>query len=155
LLDQTLRLAQDTRGTAPGAKTSPQPRIAEAEYLRFILRAHTNAVVSAQFSRDGRTALTCSWDKTARLWDVASGRELRTLRGHEDGVVSAQFSPDGTLALTASDDRTARLWDLARGKELRILRGHDNALGGAQFSPDGKMVLTVSDDKTARLWDVA
>ena len=154
-LDETLLLALETRGTAPGAKTSPQPRAADAEYLRVVLRGHADAVVSAQFSRDGRTALTCSWDKTARLWEVASGRELRTLRGHGDRVVSAQFSPDGTMALTASDDRTARLWDVVRGKELQTLQGHENAVVSAQFSADGKLVLTASWDKTARLWDTA
>jgi WD40 repeat protein len=54
--------------------------------------------------------LTASRDKTARLWDTASGRELQVLRGHEDEVTSAQFSADGKSMLTASDDQTARLW---------------------------------------------
>jgi WD40 repeat protein len=55
--------------------------------------------------------LTASRDKTARLWDVASGQELRALRGHEGWLTSAQFSADGKTVLTASRDTTARLWD--------------------------------------------
>src|SRR5262245_19799454 len=47
--DQRLVLALETRGTAPGAKTSPQSRVADAEYLRVVLRGYANAVVSAQF----------------------------------------------------------------------------------------------------------
>ena len=88
--------------------------------------AHEGGVLSAQFSADGKTVLTASCDKTARLWDVASGKELRVLRGHEDRVNSAQFSADGKTVLTASLDKTARLWDVASGKELRALRGHED-----------------------------
>ncbi len=62
-------------------------------------------VSSAQFSPDGKTVVTASGDKTARLWDAATGRELHVLRGHEDLVLSAQFSPDGKTVVTASWDQ--------------------------------------------------
>ena len=54
--------------------------MASGKELR-VLRGHEGEVCSAQFSADGKTVLTASWDKTARLWDVASGKELRALRG--------------------------------------------------------------------------
>ena len=84
------------------------------------------------FSPDGARVLTASEDKTARLWDAATGQELVVLRGHEDRVSSAVFSPDGARVLTASWDKTARLWDAATGQELQVLRGHEGAvvLGG-------------------------
>jgi len=119
------------------------------------LRGHAGGLVSAQFSPNGRTVLTVSLDKTARLWDVASGQELRALRGHEDAVVSVQFSANGKTVLTASYDETARLWDVASGQELEAPRGHAGGVVSAQFSADGRTVLTASLDKTARLWDVA
>jgi len=80
-----------------------------------VLRGHEDVVRSAQFSPDGKwVATACSavfeQDKTARLWDVASGKALYVLRGHEDTVGSAQFSPDGKWVVTASKDKTARLW---------------------------------------------
>src|SRR5450756_128800 len=65
---------------------------------------HSGAVRSAALSPDGRTALTGSDDNTARLWDVASGRELRQLTGHTDPVYYVAFSPDGRTVLTASAD---------------------------------------------------
>ncbi len=72
-------------------------------------------VTSAQFAPDGKTVVTASGDKTARLWDVASGKELHVLRGHEGAVTSAEFAPDGKTVVTASGsilggDKTARLW---------------------------------------------
>jgi WD40 repeat protein len=153
--DESLLLALEARRMDPVPLAIALLRAAEAAYpYRVALRGHEGQVFSAQFSADGKTVLTASSDKTARLWDVASGQELRVLRGHEDRVTSAQFSADGKTVVTASLDKTARLWDVASGQELRVLRGHEGAINSAQFSADGKTVLTASSDRTARLWDV-
>ena len=62
----------------------------------------TTAVQSAAFSPDGSRIVTASWDKTARIWDAATGKEIAVLRGHEGAVCSAAFSPDGSRIVTAS-----------------------------------------------------
>ena len=62
--------------------------------------------------------------RTARLWDVQSGKELRTFSGACHSVTAVAFRPDGKQVLTGGDDRTARLWDAQSGKELRTFTGH-------------------------------
>ncbi|MBA3751714.1 WD40 repeat domain-containing protein, partial [Candidatus Dependentiae bacterium] len=121
-----------------------------------LLQGHTNAVTLVKFSPDGKTILTQSLDKTARLWDVSTGQQLHILKGHSDwsSFSSIAFSPDGKTVLTGSDDKTARLWDVSTGQQLHILRGHIDWIHCVVFSTDGKTVLTGSWDKTARLWDV-
>jgi WD40 repeat protein len=57
--------------------------------------------------------LTGAGDKTARLWDTATGKEIRAFKGHESTVTSVAFSPDGARVLTGSEDNTARLWDIS------------------------------------------
>ncbi len=100
------------------------------------LAGHSDQVNSVAFSPDGRYALTGSMDRTAILWDVASGTALHTLAGHADQVYSVAFSPDGRYALTGSFDHTAILWDVASGTTLHALAGHTDAVVSAAFSPD-------------------
>ncbi len=66
------------------------------------------------FTPDGRRLLTGGEDRTLRLWDVASGKELRRFVGHTHRVWSVACSPDGRYALSGSFDRTLRLWRLPR-----------------------------------------
>jgi WD40 repeat protein/serine/threonine protein kinase len=112
-------------------------------------------VASAGLSPDGTRAVTGSWDRTAKIWDAATGKVLVKIPAlHEGYINSACFSPDGGRVLTGSDDGTARLWNANTGEPLEVvLRGHAGPIHQALFSPDGKTILTVSGDKSARLWD--
>jgi dipeptidyl aminopeptidase/acylaminoacyl peptidase len=98
--------------------------------------------------------VTASGDRTARLWDGETGKEIARLEGHQSVVASAAFSPDGKRVVTASWDKTARLWDGETGKEIARLEGHQGNVTSAAFSPDGKRVVTASEDTTARTWRV-
>ncbi len=116
---------------------------------------HTGSVWSAAYSPDGTQIVTASDDRTARIWDTATGQEVRQLSGHTDSVRSAAYSPDGAQIVTASDDGTARIWDAATGQEVRQLSGHTAWVNSAAYSPDGAQIVTASADGTARIWDAA
>ncbi len=109
---------------------------------------HEGPVNSAAFSPDGSRIVTASTDRTARIWDAASGKEIAVLRGHEDTVISAAFSPDGLRIATASQDMTARIWGAGSAKEIAVLRGHEDTVISAAFSPDGSRIVTASGDRT-------
>jgi WD40 repeat protein len=103
----------------------------KAESPRLIAQfGHTRSVSSVALSRDGKGLFTASHDTTAKLWEVATGREVRTFHGHGNYVTSLAVSADGKWLATGSWDGTARLWDVATGRTLRIFRAHAAKLTG-------------------------
>ncbi len=84
------------------------------------LYGHVKALTSAAFSPDGARIVTASFDRTARIFDAESGKQITRVR-HLGPVNSAAFSPDGTRIVTTSDDGTARIWNAESGKEERSL----------------------------------
>jgi WD40 repeat protein len=121
------------------------------EVRRFA--GHTGGVNSVAFSRDGRQALSAGFDRTVRLWDVATGECLHTYRQPAPAVAVA-FAPDGGSAAVGGWDGKVRLWDLQAEKVRRVFEGHAGGVPGVAFSPDGRRLLSGSLDRTMRLWQV-
>jgi len=117
--------------------------------------SHEGVLTCVAFSKDGKTLLTGSDDKTARLWEGATGKQLGPPLQHQARVAAVAFNPNGKTVLTASEDKTARLWDAATGQPLGPPLRHLQKIDTVAFSPDGKIALTGSWDNTARLWDAA
>lgn len=131
---------------------------AEAEGLVrqvHVLTGHGGYVNAVAIARSGNQIATASDDKTARLWDAASGKTLQVLSGHTDLVRGVAISPDETLIATASSDRSVRLWDAKTGKPVRTLSGHTDSVVSVEFSGDGARLVSSSWDKTVRVWDIA
>jgi WD40 repeat protein len=143
---------------AAGIPYSPQAlsvfQVARATDSQLLTVAHGQLLFSAAFAHDGSRFATTSADRTARIWDAATGHLLVVLSGHARAVISADFSPNGKQIVTGSFDSTAKIWDTDTGREISTLKGHTGTVLGVAFSPDGKRVVTASGDKTARVWDV-
>jgi WD40 repeat protein len=133
---------------------------------RTIFIGHEDMLTSLAWSPDAATLVSGSYDKTARAWNAATGRELRIFAGHEAAVVSVSISNDGKRLVTGSIDCTARVYDLATGEQQLLLVGPTWALCDARFSPDGTRIVTCESTgteiskvdpapRTARLWDTA
>ena len=115
---------------------------------------HSNSVFSVAFSPDGNTIVSGSHEGTLKLWDVKSGREIRSFSGHSFDVWFVAFSPDGKTIVSGSGDDTLKLWDVISGREIRSFSGHSNNISSVAFSPDGKTIISGSRDETLKLWDV-
>src|SRR5262249_9249629 len=86
------------------------------------------------YSPDGKLVVSGSWDRTARVWDARTGRELACLRGHRDRLMDLAFSPDSKMVASASQDKTVKLWDLASRRAVATLSGHKNWVGAVALS---------------------
>jgi WD40 repeat protein len=140
-----------TAALGPGVAT----RADERPKIEVVPRIpHGGVVTSAAFSPDGARVATGSTDATIKLWDVATGRLIRTLARHSNEVaysVAAVFSPDGTRVLSGSSDGM-RLWDAASGRLIRAVPT-SSSVKLLAFSPDGRRVLAGLLDHRAELWD--
>jgi WD40 repeat protein/serine/threonine protein kinase len=109
---------------------------------------------SVAFSADG-LQLVSTHSRFAKIWDVKSGVEIRTLAGHVGRVMLAAFSPDQTAIATAGYDGTLKLWDASTGLVRQTFTGHEGAVNWVCFNPDGARLASASSDTTIRIWDVS
>ena len=125
------------------------------------IRINAQTVQSVAFSADGYTLAGGgymghhSYKTTIHLWDVATGKYLRTFTGWKGDASSVVFSPDSVALASGDLDNIICLWDVATGKLRKTLTGHTSSVNSVCFSPDGHSLASASADNTIRLWDVA
>ncbi|MBA4385780.1 MAG: hypothetical protein C0410_13670 [Anaerolinea sp.] len=112
---------------------------------------HTDSVVTAAFSGDGKWLITGSMDNTARVWDVATGNQVLILSGNISVVESVAISPDGTQVLTGSN--TARLWNISL-VDQQLVFSVPAAITSSALAPDGKSILIGDEVGNSGLWDL-
>jgi WD40 repeat protein len=102
------------------------PFLALSQSLETIIqKGHELAVVCVAISSDSNYVATGSKDKSAKLWEMSTGREVRSFLSHEATVTSLVFTPDSKQLLTGSNDKSIRIWDVATGKEIRSILTDD------------------------------
>ena len=122
---------------------------------------HSEEITDIAMGPQGRLLASTSKDGTAKIWDIETGRLLRTLVYSTYWSYSAAFSPDGKLLATGSGDHVVRLWDVATGREIWARKGHVHSVTAVAFSPDGRSLATGStawnedtDTFLCVVWDV-
>lgn len=128
---------------------------------------HQNSMILASvntvdISPNGKYALSGGNNGILKLWNIASGEEIRSWKAHSGlmGVGTARFSFDGKNILSAGADNIVKLWEVSTGKEIRQFTGHASGTMGLSYvfavlSQDGKHVLSGGIDAALRVWDVS
>jgi WD40 repeat protein len=122
-----------------------------------VTTGHADRVTQVAISPDGSIVATGSWDSTAILWELRTGRELRRLRGHTDHIQALAYSPSGQLVATGGDDGSVVLWKPSDGTVVdRIDRARETynqqAVQCVAFDNKGERLIFVYFDGSVVLW---
>ncbi|PIK53564.1 putative guanine nucleotide-binding protein subunit beta-2-like 1 [Apostichopus japonicus] len=121
------------------------------------LEGHSHFVSDVVMSSDGQFALTGSWDKTLRLWDLNHGKSTRTFNDHKGDVLSVAFSADNRQIVSGSRDKTIKLWNTLGICKYTISEDcHDNWVSCVRFSPSqaNPIIVSCGWDKLVKVWNL-
>jgi guanine nucleotide-binding protein subunit beta-2-like 1 protein len=122
------------------------------------LRGHAHFVSDVSLSSDGQYALSGSWDKSLRLWDLQTGQTTRRFTSHTKDVLSVAFSADNRQVVSGSRDRTIKLWNtLAQCKHTIVDECHTDWVSTVRFSPSPTSPSIVSGgwDGVVKVWNLS
>ncbi len=110
-----------------------------------------------RYSPDCKLLATSGDDRSVKLWDLTTGKELAIIGVHADVVNEVVFipQPDGAShhLVTASQEGAIKVWEVSTGQLVTELNGHKGAVRSLDVSRDGQLLATAGDDETVRLWD--
>ncbi|MDA1015402.1 MAG: hypothetical protein O3A00_13245, partial [Planctomycetota bacterium] len=123
------------------------------------LESHPGKVNGVQFSKNGQWLVTASGIAglygVAGIYDVQTGKLIRSVEGHRDTMYAAVLSPNGEMLATGSYDKKILLWNAKTGTLIREIAGHNDAVYDLAFSPDNTLLSSASGDETVKIWQVS
>jgi WD40 repeat protein/transcriptional regulator with XRE-family HTH domain len=122
------------------------------QMLHLAWQAHTDTTIALNFSPDGRTLASGSWDGSVKLWAVSSGT-LYWEGWHTRSVNSVAFAPDSKLLASSGNDVGVRLWNPQNGTMLQTLQ-HPHPVYAIAWSPDGSLLASGDFNGGIRLWEM-
>jgi len=125
-----------------------------SEKLRWEFIGHSARVLSFAISPDGRILVSGSLDTRIKVWNLETGKAIRTLEGHWGWVKSLIISRDGKTLISASY-KEIRIWNLATGEPIQVLNGHFNLINAIALSQDGQTLISGGEDGNIHIWRIS
>lgn len=138
---------------------SPQALVRkETLQAEMTLKGHEDWVRDIAFIPGTRLLVTCSDDKSLRLWNLDTGRQVgKPLLGHSDYVLRVAVSPDGRWIVSGERDGSILAWEVPTTEKQSVpvpdkFKGHKRDVWSVVFAPDNKTFASASYDKTVCVW---
>jgi WD40 repeat protein len=119
-----------------------------------IKNGHSDTVYGLSFNPDGKMITTCSADKFVKVWEVATGKFVKSFEGHTHHVLDVGWSPDGKFLASAGGDNTVKVWDFDKGEQARTINAHGKQVTRLMFIGKKLEVLTCGGDSQVKVFNV-
>lgn len=122
------------------------------------LQGHSHFVQDVAISSDGMYALSASWDRTLRLWDIQKGVSTKRFAGHTHDVMSVAFSPENRQIVSSSRDNTIKVWNTLGECKFTFSRDncHSDWVNCVRFSPnpENPQIVSGGSDKLVKVFNL-
>ncbi len=118
-----------------------------------IKNGHSDTVFGVAFSPDGKLLATCAADKFVKVFELPSGKFVKSFEGHTHHVMGVGWTPDGKKIASCGADNIVKVWDYEKGEKIRDLNGHTKQVTQLVFVGKTPQFLTVSGDTNMRMWN--
>ncbi len=130
------------------------PSFSQTDFpLETVLQnGHTDFIQAYDFSQDGQLLATGGIDQVILLWDMTSGKQIRTFSGHAKRIRTVKFSPDQSTILSVSADNTATIFEVVTGKVIRTFRKSNCEFSSGYFSSNGDFITILDNRDGVHVW---
>ncbi|MBP88292.1 MAG: hypothetical protein CMJ64_16515 [Planctomycetaceae bacterium] len=126
-------------------------KVADGSLVKEIKDAHSDVIYGLEFSPDGKQIASSASDRFAKIFEVESGKFVRSFEGHTHHVLGVSWRADGRLLATSGADNVIKIWDVRTGDQKRTIAGFGKEVTAIRFVADGSNVVASSGDKTVQI----
>ena len=124
--------------------------VANRAISKTIPEAHSDTIFGIEFSRDGQFLLTGAADKFVKIFEVASGKHVKSFEGHTNHVLDVSWRADGQRIVSAGADNAIKVWNVELGEQERTIAGYAKQVTSIQYVGRANQVISCGGDKTVR-----
>jgi WD40 repeat protein len=148
----------DLLATGGGAPTEDgELKIFEAATGKLVVDikpCHSDTVYGVAFNPDAKMIASCGADKFVKVFEVPSGKFVKSFEGHTHHVLDVGWKHDGKLLASAGADNAIKVWDFEKGEQSRTMNGHGKQITRLVFVGATAQIVTCSGDQSVRMWNV-
>ncbi|QDU93690.1 WD40 repeat domain-containing protein [Lignipirellula cremea] len=126
-------------------------RVSDGSRVQSVFDAHTDAANAIVFSPDSLSVATAAADKYVKIFDIASGQQVRQFEGHTNHVLGVSWRSNGQSLASAGADGVLRVWNAETGDRLRDVNGYTKQVTAVTFVGQSPILLSCSGDGLVRL----